>query len=398
MGFKNPTPIQLKAIPRILAGKDIIACAQTGTGKTGAYVLPVIEKILSTPIEKINTLILAPTRELALQIDQQVEGFAYFTGCTSRAIYGGGDGMIWDQQKKALIEGADIIIATPGRLIAHLTSYQVDFTGLKHLILDEADRMLDMGFHDDIMKIIGYLPKERQTLLFSATMPAKIKILAEKILKDPEEISISISKPAENIVQKAFNIFEENKTPFLIQLLNGENFETIILFCSTKEKVKKLYNVLNRSGESVRAFHSDLDQTEREQIMRDFRSGNVKLLIGTDVLSRGIDVEGIDLVINYDVPPDPEDYIHRIGRTARAKASGTAITFINPGDQLRFSRIEALIEREIEKIPQPESFGPAPEYSPKKHSSPKPGGNRKSGFKRRGSKPNGSGNHKSAKG
>lgn len=306
--------------------------------------------------------------------------------------------MIWDQQKKALIEGADIIIATPGRLIAHLTSYQVDFTGLKHLILDEADRMLDMGFHDDIMKIIGYLPKERQTLLFSATMPAKIKILAEKILKDPEEISISISKPAENIVQKAFNIFEENKTPFLIQLLNGENFETIILFCSTKEKVKKLYNVLNRSGESVRAFHSDLDQTEREQIMRDFRSGNVKLLIGTDVLSRGIDVEGIDLVINYDVPPDPEDYIHRIGRTARAKASGTAITFINPGDQLRFSRIEALIEREIEKIPQPESFGPAPEYSPKKHSSPKPGGNRKSGFKRRGSKPNGSGNHKSAKG
>lgn len=398
MGFKNPTPIQLKAIPRILAGKDIIACAQTGTGKTGAYVLPVIEKILSTPIEKINTLILAPTRELALQIDQQVEGFAYFTGCTSRAIYGGGDGMIWDQQKKALIEGADIIIATPGRLIAHLTSYQVDFTGLKHLILDEADRMLDMGFHDDIMKIIGYLPKERQTLLFSATMPAKIKILAEKILKDPEEISISISKPAENIVQKAYNIFEENKTPFLIQLLNGENFETIILFCSTKEKVKKLYNVLNRSGESVRAFHSDLDQTEREQIMRDFRSGNVKLLIGTDVLSRGIDVEGIDLVINYDVPPDPEDYIHRIGRTARAKASGTAITFINPGDQLRFSRIEALIEREIEKIPQPESFGPAPEYSPKKHSSPKPGGNRKSGFKRRGSKPNGSGNHKSAKG
>lgn len=390
MGFKTPTPIQVKAIPRILAGKDIIACAQTGTGKTGAYVLPVIEKILHSPVEKINTLILAPTRELALQIDQQVEGFAYFTGCTSRAIYGGGDGLIWDQQKKALIEGADIIIATPGRLIAHLTSYQVDFTGLKHLILDEADRMLDMGFHEDIMKIIGYLPKNRQTLLFSATMPAKIKSLADKILIDPEEISISISKPAENILQKAYNIFEENKTPFLLQLLSAEPFESIILFCSTKEKVKKLYNVLNRSGESVRAFHSDLDQTEREQIMREFKSGKVKLLIGTDVLSRGIDVEGIDLVINYDVPPDPEDYIHRIGRTARAKASGTAITFICPSDQFRFSKIEALIEKEIEKTPQPESFGPAPEYNPKKNQAARPGQRRgKPGFKKSHHKPNG---------
>lgn len=366
MGFQNPTPIQLKAIPRILAGKDIIACAQTGTGKTGAYVLPVIEKILNTPVAKINTLILAPTRELALQIDQQVEGFAYFTGCSSRAIYGGGDGITWDQQKKALTEGADIIIATPGRLIAHLTSYNVDFSELQHLILDEADRMLDMGFHEDIMKIIGYLPKTRQTLLFSATMPAKIKSLADKILKEPEEISISISKPAENIIQKAYNVFEENKIGLLSHVLEDKNFETIILFCSTKEKVKKLYNVLKQKGQLVQAFHSDLEQTEREQIMRDFRSGKVKLLIGTDVLSRGIDVEGIDLVINFDVPPDPEDYIHRIGRTARAKASGTAITFISPTDQFRFSRIEKLIERDLEKLPQPESFGPGPEYNPLK--------------------------------
>ncbi len=370
MGFQNPTPIQIKAIPRILAGKDIIACAQTGTGKTGAYVLPVIEKILNTPVAKINTLILAPTRELALQIDQQVEGFAYFTGCSSRAIYGGGDGVTWDQQKKALTEGADIIIATPGRLIAHLTSYNVDFSELQHLILDEADRMLDMGFHEDIMKIIGYLPKTRQTLLFSATMPTKIKSLADKILKEPEEISISISKPAENIIQKAYNVFEENKIGLLSHVLEDKNFETIILFCSTKEKVKKLYNVLKQKGQLVQAFHSDLEQVEREQIMRDFRSGKVKLLIGTDVLSRGIDVEGIDLVINFDVPPDPEDYIHRIGRTARAKASGTAITFINPTDQFRFSRIEKLIERELEKLPQPESFGPGPEYNPSKKQAP----------------------------
>lgn len=383
MGFQNPTPIQLKAIPRILAGKDIIACAQTGTGKTGAYVLPVIEKILNTPVAKINTLILAPTRELALQIDQQVEGFAYFTGCSSRAIYGGGDGITWDQQKKALTEGADIIIATPGRLIAHLTSYNVDFSELQHLILDEADRMLDMGFHEDIMKIIGFLPKTRQTLLFSATMPAKIKSLADKILKEPEEISISISKPAENIIQKAYNVFEENKIGLLSFVLEDKNFETIILFCSTKEKVKKLYNVLKQKGQLVQAFHSDLEQAEREQIMRDFRSGKVKLLIGTDVLSRGIDVEGIDLVINFDVPPDPEDYIHRIGRTARAKASGTAITFISPTDQFRFSRIEKLIERDLEKLPQPESFGPGPEYNPLKKqasASGKPG--KRSNFNR----------------
>ncbi len=380
MGFKNPTPIQLKAIPRILAGKDIIGCAQTGTGKTGAYVLPILEKILNSPVAKINTLILAPTRELALQIDQQIEGFAYFTGCSSRAIYGGGDGATWDQQKKALTEGADIIIATPGRLIAHLTSYNVDFSDLKHLILDEADRMLDMGFHEDIMKIIGYLPTTRQTLLFSATMPTKIKSLADKILKEPEEISISISKPAENIVQKAYNVFEENKTSLLTQVLEDENFETIILFCSTKEKVKKLYNVLKQKGQAVQAFHSDLEQTEREQIMRDFRSGKVKLLIGTDVLSRGIDVEGIDLVINFDVPPDPEDYIHRIGRTARAKASGTAITFISPTDQFRFSKIENLIQKEIEKLPQPIAFGEGPEYNPSKKQSTGPGRSGKSRF------------------
>ena len=321
MGFQNPTPIQLKAIPKILEGKDIIACAQTGTGKTGAYVLPVLEKIMTGTEYNINTLILAPTRELALQIDQQIEGFAYFTGCSSRAIYGGGDGTTWDQQKKALIDGADIIIATPGRLIAHLTSYKVDFSGLKHLILDEADRMLDMGFFDDIMKIIGYLPKQRQTLLFSATMPAKIKILAEKILHHPEEISIAISKPAEKIVQIAYNIFDENKTPLLTELLSNPEFETIILFCSTKEKVKKLYNVLKQKGAAVQAFHSDLEQAERELIMRDFRSGKVKLLIGTDVLSRGIDVEGIDLVINYDVPPDPEDYIQEQDQKPQVEAA-----------------------------------------------------------------------------
>ena len=364
MGFNQPTPIQKLAIPCILDGFDLIACAQTGTGKTGAYVLPILDKILEKDPQGIDTLILAPTRELALQIDQQIEGFAYFTGCSSRAIYGGGDGITWDVQKKALLEGANIIIATPGRLIAHLTSYKVDFSNLKHLILDEADRMLDMGFFDDIMKIINYLPDKRQTLLFSATMPPKIRQLAGKILHQPKEISIAISKPAEKIQQIAYSIYEEQKIPFLISILKNGGFETIILFCSTKDKVKKLSRILKQNSFPVEAFHSDLTQAEREDIMRNFRSGRVKILVGTDVLSRGIDIEGIDLVINFDVPPDAEDYVHRIGRTARAKASGTAITLINPEDQQRFYRIEQLIEKEIPKPDLPDEIGIGPKYDP----------------------------------
>ncbi len=364
MGFSKPTPIQLQAIPLILANKDLIACAQTGTGKTAAYVLPILNKIAETENRNLNTLIIAPTRELALQIDQQVEGFSYFISASSIAIYGGGDGSTWDQQKKALKEGADIVIATPGRLIAQLQAGDMDLSQVQHLILDEADRMLDMGFFDDIIKIISYLPIQRQTLLFSATMPPKIRTLANKILKNPEEISIAISKPAEGILQLAYLVKDAQKVGLVQLLLEKGNFSSVIIFASTKENVKKLDSELQAINIASKAFHSDLEQPERESIMRDFKAKRLQVIIGTDILSRGIDVEGISLVINFDAPPDPEDYIHRIGRTARAATKGTAITFINLKDQQKFKRIESLIGKEIPKIPVPDSQGDMISYDP----------------------------------
>jgi len=365
MGFSKPTPIQELAIPVILEHKDLIACAQTGTGKTAAYVLPIINKIVESDHSHLNTLILAPTRELAVQIDQQVQGFSYYVPVSSIAIYGGGDGAIWDQQKKALKTGADIIIATPGRLISQLASGDIKFDKLEHLILDEADRMLDMGFYDDIVRIISYLPKDRQTLLFSATMPPKIRTLASKILYKPEEISISISKPAEGILQKAYLTYDNQKIPLLGEIFKETVFKSVIIFAGTKEKVKSLQFELKKIGLKAKSFHSDLEQKEREDLMNEFRSRKVQVLIGTDILSRGIDVDGIDLVVNFDVPPDPEDYVHRIGRTARAESTGTAITFINEKDQRRFHAIEGLIERDIPKLPLPASLGAAPIYSPR---------------------------------
>lgn len=365
MGFETPTPIQQQAIPVILDSKDLIACAQTGTGKTAAYLLPIMHKISEEGHSKLNTLIIAPTRELAQQIDQQVEGLAYFTGISSVPVYGGGDGNIFAQQQKAMREGADIVIATPGRLIAMLTSSgSVDMSSLKHLILDEADRMLDMGFYDDIVRIINYLPADRQTLLFSATMPPKIRMLANKILNQPEQINIAISKPAEGILQQAYMAYDNQKVALLKRLLKDKTQNSIIIFASTKEKVKELDKELNRAGLSIKAFHSDLEQAEREDIMRAFRNREIKTLIGTDILSRGIDVDGISLVVNFDVPPDPEDYVHRIGRTARAETTGTAITFINPKDQRRFFEIESLIGYEVAKLPLPEGLGEAPLYQP----------------------------------
>jgi superfamily II DNA/RNA helicase len=363
MGYKNPTPIQQQAIPIILSGNDIIGCAQTGTGKTAAYLLPVMHKIITGEHKHLNTLIIAPTRELALQIDQQVEGLAYFTGISSIPIYGGGDGMTWDQQRKALEQGANIVIATPGRLISLLAGDKMDLSHLQHLILDEADRMLDMGFYDDIVKIINYLPVERQTLLFSATMPPKIKVLAGKILKNPKEVAISISKPAEGILQQSYMTYDTQKVDLLRNILKEGEYKSVIIFASTKENVKKLDITLKRTV-ACKAFHSDLEQDEREQIMREFKSGKLQVLIGTDVLSRGIDVEGIDLVVNFDVPPDPEDYIHRIGRTARAASKGTAITFINEKDQRRFHQIETLMGRLVDKLPLPAFLGEGPQYQP----------------------------------
>lgn len=364
MGYKTPTPIQQQAIPVILENKDLIACAQTGTGKTAAYLLPIIDHIVRAPTRHLNALIIAPTRELVLQIDQQVDGMGYFCSVGSIAIYGGNDGITWEKQKHALREGVDIICATPGRLIALLQNGDINFEHLQHLVLDEADRMLDMGFFDDINTIINYLPKERQTIMFSATMPSKIRLLANKITKNPEQINIAISKPAAGIVQQAYVVYDNQKEPILRSILKNEDYQSVIIFCSTKESVKALEKNLRKEESSMKAFHSDLEQAEREEIMRDFKSRKLRILIGTDILSRGIDVEGISLVINYDAPPDPEDYIHRIGRTARASRAGVAITFINQRDQIKFSRIEDLMGMEVPKLPVPEALGAAPSYDP----------------------------------
>lgn len=378
MGYVKPTPIQAQAIPLILDRKDLIACAQTGTGKTASYLLPVLQHISITEKKYTKALILAPTRELAQQIDQQVEGLAYFAGISSIAVYGGGDGMIYEQQRRAMMDGVDIVIATPGRLIAHLASGVIKLDHLEYLILDEADRMLDMGFYEDILRIISNLPKERQTLLFSATMPSKIRTLANTILKNPEQINIALSQPAVGISQQVYMVSDHQKIKLISSLLKGGDYNSVLIFCSRKETVKDLTRTLIRERVKAEAFHSDLEQEQRETVLRAFKSRQLPVIVGTDVLSRGIDVEGISLVINFDVPPDPEDYIHRIGRTARAETTGTAITFVNEKDQRKFSFIENLIGKEIPRMPLPEELGEAPVYNPGLRR-PSGGGNSRNG-------------------
>ena len=364
MGYVKPTPIQAQAIPLILENKDLIACAQTGTGKTASYLLPLLQHISTTDKKHTKALILAPTRELAQQIDQQVEGLAYFAGISSIAVYGGGDGMIYEQQRRAMVEGVDIIIATPGRLIAHLASGIIKLEHVEYLVLDEADRMLDMGFYEDLIRIIGFLPEKRQTMLFSATMPGKIRKLANTILKDPEQINIALSQPAVGILQQVYMVHDHQKIKLITSLLKDGDHTSVLVFASRKETVKELNKTLKKAGVKAEAFHSDLEQEQRETILRSFKARQLPVIIGTDVLSRGIDVEGISLVINFDVPPDPEDYIHRIGRTARAETTGTAITFVNERDQKRFASIESLIGREINRVALPEELGEAPLYQP----------------------------------
>ncbi len=366
MGFKNPTPIQEQAIPIILQNKDIIACAQTGTGKTAAFLLPVLHKLSVNPTETTNTLIIVPTRELALQIDQALQGFSYFTSVSSLAIYGGNDGGMFEQEKRALTQGANVIIATPGRLKSHLNMGYVKLDKLQHFILDEADRMLDMGFVDDILKIAESLPKNRQTLLFSATMAPKIRVLATKLLNNQEQINISVSKPAEGVSQSAFMVYDSQKNDLILALFKGkeELWSSVIIFSSTKQKVKDLERDLRKAGLKAKSIHSDLEQNEREEVLRGFRNKQLQILVATDILSRGIDIEDISLVINYDVPGDAADYIHRIGRTARAASKGEAITFINQYDQQKFLQIENLIGYEIIKQPLPEGLGESPKYEP----------------------------------
>ena len=367
MRFEECTPIQEKSIPVILEGRDLIAVAQTGTGKTAAYLLPVLNKLSEGghPADAINCIVMAPTRELAQQIDQQMEGFSYFMPVSSVAVYGGNDGILFEQQKKGLILGADVVIATPGRLIAHLSLGYVDLSRVSYFILDEADRMLDMGFYDDIMQIVKYLPKGRQTIMFSATMPAKIQQLASNILNNPVEVKLAVSTPAEKIVQAAYVCYENQKLGIIRNLFAEETPERVIIFASSKLKVKEVTKALKQMKLNVGEMHSDLEQAQREAVMYEFKAGRINILVATDIVARGIDIDDIRLVINYDVPHDSEDYVHRIGRTARANNDGVAITFVSEKEQGSFKAIERFLEKDIYKIPIPEELGEAPEYNPK---------------------------------
>ena len=369
MNFEEMTPVQELSIPPILQGRDVIACAQTGTGKTAAYVLPVINKLNKGgyPDDVVNAIIMAPTRELALQIDQQIEGFSYYLPVSAVAVYGGTDGIVYTQQERGLQLGADIVIATPGRLLSHLNYGSVDLSKVSFFILDEADRMLDMGFYDDIISIFNLLPKECQIILFSATMPPKIKLLAERMMKNPLEIEIAISKPPESIVQSAFICYENQKIHILEKIFKDSNPKRVILFSSSKQKVKELATILKRMKINVAAIHSDLEQSVREQVMKEFRNGFIDVLVATDVVSRGIDITDISMIINYDAPRDPDDYVHRIGRTARgAEGKGSAITLVSERDQRYFEAIEKLLGKTIYKIPIDPSIGKTPVYKPEK--------------------------------
>jgi superfamily II DNA/RNA helicase len=367
MGFLKPTPIQEQVIPLILKGGDVIATAQTGTGKTAAYLLPMLHNISHNKIPHTSVLIISPTRELAMQIDQAFQGFAYFTHASSMAIYGGSDGQVFDREKKALQEGTSVVIATPGRLFSHLNMGSGRFDQLDCLILDEADKMLDMGFYDDIIRIISFLPAKRQNLLFSATMPPKMRELARKIMNQPAEVNIAMSKPAAGILQGAYLVYDSQKIPLLKNLLEGKKLTSVLIFASTKSGVKVLEKELRQINLPAKAIHSDLSQEEREKVLLSFRNRSTQILVATDILSRGIDIDSIGLVVNYDVPGDAEDYVHRVGRTARAESTGVALTFINENDQQRFAQIETLIERTIPKIALPAEVGAGPEWNPRTH-------------------------------
>jgi ATP-dependent RNA helicase RhlE len=370
MGYTQATPIQQQAIPLILQHKDLIACAQTGTGKTGAFLIPVLNKLTQVEQHFIRCLVLVPTRELAKQIDEQLEGFSYFLPVTSIAVYGGGQGDIWDNQKNAMVKGVDVIIATPGRLISHMAMGYVDLTKIEMLVLDEADKMLDMGFFEDIIKIIQTVPKNRQTLMFSATMPPKIRQLANQILNNPEQISLSISKPAEKIEQITYLVGDKHKIALLEYLFKEKEIESMIIFTSRKSNVSEIVRSLNKLGFKAGGINSDRTQQERESILQDFKSRRISILVATDILSRGIDIENLSHVVNYDVPQDAEDYVHRVGRTARASSNGVAITFINEKEQYLIPRIEKLIEKELVKLTLPESIGISPAYNPEQSAKP----------------------------
>lgn len=368
MGFRECTPVQEQAIGVVLDGYDLIACAQTGTGKTAAYLLPVIDLLAEQPpVErKVRCVIMVPTHELAQQIDRQMEGFSYFLPVSSLAIHGGNDGKAFARQQHALREGADMVIATPGRLLAHIKLGYVDLSGVEFFVLDEADRMLDMGFYDDIMRIVKELPDQRQTLMFSATMPTQIRKMADDILYKPKEIKIAISRPAEKVQQSVFICHDHQKADLLKHLFDQGFNKKVIVFVGSKLKVRELTQSLRRSKWKAAEMHSDLDQAAREKVIHDFRNGRVDVLIATDILSRGIDIDDITMVVNFDVPAEAEDYVHRIGRTARAGTDGKAVTFVGERDQQRFARIERFLKIEVPREEVPAALGEAPEYKPER--------------------------------
>lgn len=390
MNFKECTPIQEQSLPPVLQGRDFIGVAQTGTGKTAAYLLPVLQRLSESEVrDQVKCLIMAPTRELAQQIDREVQGFSYFMNVSSVAVYGGNDGIRFANEQRGLTEGAEIIIATPGRLLSHISLGYVDFSTVSFFILDEADRMLDMGFYDDIMEIASHLPEQHQTLMFSATMPDEIYKLSNKLLHDPASVALKVSKPADNIIQTAYVCYEPQKLGILQTLFNiDEEVGKVIIFASSKLKVKEVAKALKRMNFKVGDMHSDLTQEERDKIMYKFKAGEINILVATDIVARGIDIDDIRLVINYDVPHDSEDYVHRIGRTARAGSDGCAITFINPDDQRAFGGIERFLEKEIYKIPLPDGME-GPEYNPGSRKS-RGGGRRRnsSGHGKNGSRTN----------
>ena len=367
MNFKECTPVQEHTIPVLLEGHDLIGVAQTGTGKTAAYLLPVLSKLCSGeyPEDSINCIIMSPTRELAIQIDRQMEAFSYFMPVSGVAVYGGNDGVRFEQEKKGLTLGADVVIATPGRLISHISLGYVDLSRVSFFILDEADRMLDMGFYDDIIQIVKHLPKERQTIMFSATMPEKIRQLADNILNNPVEVKLAVSKPAEKIIQAAYVCYESQKLEIIKDLFSSQQPERVIIFASSKIKVKEVTKALLRMKLNVGEMHSDLEQGQREEILHEFRNGKINILVATDIVARGIDIDDIRLVINYDVPHDCEDYVHRIGRTARANNDGCAITFVSETEQTKFYQIEKFLDKTIYKLQIPDQIGEGPEYKPK---------------------------------
>ena len=400
MRFDTCTPVQEKCIPEILEGHDVLGVAQTGTGKTAAYLLPVLSKLDDGgyPKDAINCVIMSPTRELAQQIDQAMQGFGYYLqGVSSVAVYGGNDGNRYDQELRSLRMGADVVIATPGRLISHISLGNVDLSKVSFFILDEADRMLDMGFSDDIKTIAAKLPKTCQTIMFSATMPEKIEELAKTLLKNPVEIKLAVSKPAEKIKQEAYVCYETQKMNIIKDIFKAGDLKRVIVFSGSKFKVKQLAASLQQIGVNCGAMHSDLEQAERDDVMFKFKSGQYDVLVATDIVARGIDIDDIEMVINYDVPHDTEDYVHRIGRTARANRDGRAITFVSEEDQYWFQQIEKFLEKVVDKMPLPEGCGEGPEYI-KLNKPKKKGANGRNGRNnRRGNGENGEGGKNSAK-